>query len=104
MLARTLMKRRKFLTLVGAASLFRSGGALAQQRLRRIGVVMAYAESDPNGRIQFTAFREHIQKLGWTEGNNLHIDLRFGAGDPVRIRELARELLSLGPDLMVSNS
>jgi putative tryptophan/tyrosine transport system substrate-binding protein len=56
------------------------------------------------GRWQVAAFREHLQKLGWTEGSNLRIDLRFGAGDPVRIRELARELLSLGPDLMVSNS
>ena len=65
---------------------------------------MAYSESDPNGQMQIAAFREHLQRLGWTAGSNLQIDLRFGAGDPVRIREFARELLSLGPDLMVSNS
>jgi len=82
----------------------RSLAARAQQRVRRIGMVMAYAESDPNGQMQVAAFREHLQKLGWTEGSNLRIDLRFGAGDPVRIRELARELMSLGPDLMVANS
>ena len=65
---------------------------------------MAYAESDPNGQMQVAAFREHLQKLGWTEGSNLWLDLRFGAGDPDRIRAFARELLSLKPDLMVSNS
>jgi putative tryptophan/tyrosine transport system substrate-binding protein len=98
------MKRREFIMLVGGAAAAWPLAARAQQRVRRIGMVMAYAESDPNGQMQVAAFREHLQKLGWTEGSNLRIDLRFGAGDPVRIRELARELLSLGPDLMVANS
>jgi putative tryptophan/tyrosine transport system substrate-binding protein len=99
-----MMKRRDFITLLGVAAAAWPLAARAQQRVRRIGMVMAYAESDPNGQMQVAAFREHLQKLGWTEGSNLRIDLRFGAGDPVRIRELARELLSLGPDLMVANS
>jgi putative ABC transport system substrate-binding protein len=98
------MRRRAFITLLGGAVAIWPLAARAQQRIRRIGVVMAYAESDSNGQIQVAAFREHLRKLGWTEGSNLRMDLRFGAGDPVRIRELARELLSLGPDLMVSNS
>jgi hypothetical protein len=91
------MKRRDFITLLGGAAAWPLA-ARAQQRVRRIGMVMAYAESDPNGQMLVAAFREHLQKLGWTEGSNLRIDLRFGAGDPLRIRELARELLSLGPD------
>jgi putative tryptophan/tyrosine transport system substrate-binding protein len=102
-----MMRRREFITLLGgAAAAAWPVAARAQQseRMRRIGVVMAYAESDANGQVQFKAFREHLQKLGWTEGTNLRIDLRFGAGDPVRIRQLAKELLSLGPDLMVGNS
>jgi putative tryptophan/tyrosine transport system substrate-binding protein len=100
------MRRREFITLLGGAAAAWPIVARAQQseRMRRIGVVMAYAESDPNGQVQFRALREHLQRLGWTEGTNLRIDLRFGAGDPVRIRQLAKELLSLGPDLMVSNS
>jgi putative tryptophan/tyrosine transport system substrate-binding protein len=98
------MRRRAFITLLGGAVAIWPLAARAQQRIRRIGVVMAYAESDSNGQIQVAAFREHLRKLGWTEGSNLRMDLRFGAGDPVRIRKLARELLSLGPDLMVSNS
>jgi putative ABC transport system substrate-binding protein len=97
------MKRREFITLLGGTAAWPLA-ARAQQRVRRIGMVMAYAESDPNGQMQVAAFREHLQKLGWMEGSNLRIDLRFGAGDPVHIRELARELLSLGPDLMVANS
>jgi putative ABC transport system substrate-binding protein len=98
-----MIRRREFITLIGGAAAWPLA-VRAQQRVRRIGVVMAYAESDPNGQMQVAAFREHLQKLGWLEGSNVRIDLRFGAGDPLRIRELARELLSLGPDLMVSNS
>jgi putative ABC transport system substrate-binding protein len=98
------MRRRAFITLLGGAAAAWPLAARAQQRIRRIGVVMAYAEGDSNGQMQVAAFREHLRKLGWTEGSNLRMDLRFGAGDPVRIRKLARELLSLGPDLMVSNS
>jgi putative ABC transport system substrate-binding protein len=96
------LKRREFIALLGAAAW--PPAARAQQRTRRIGVVMAYPEGDANGQMQIAAFREHLQRLGWTEGSNLQIDLRFGAGDPVRIREFAKELLSFGPDLMVSNS
>jgi putative ABC transport system substrate-binding protein len=100
------MKRRDFVNAIIGSTAMWPLGALAQQRerMRRIGVVMAYAESDPNGQMQVAAFREHLQKLGWTEGSNLWLDLRFGAGDPDRIRAFARELLSLKPDLMVSNS
>jgi ABC-type uncharacterized transport system substrate-binding protein len=80
--------------------------ARAQQadRMRRIGVVMACAESDPNGQVQVAAFRQQLQKLGWMEGANIRIDFRYAAGDSARIRVLAVELLGLGPDLMVSNS
>jgi hypothetical protein len=80
--------------------------ARAQQgeRLRRIGVVMAYTESDPNGQIQVEAFRQQLKKLGWMEGSNIQSDFRYAAADPSRIRTLAVELVGLKPDLMVSNS
>jgi hypothetical protein len=54
------MRRRDFVSLLGGAATWPLA-ALAQQRVRRIGVVMAYAESDPNGRMQITAFRQHLQ-------------------------------------------
>jgi putative ABC transport system substrate-binding protein len=65
---------------------------------------MGYPETNPNARLQVTALRQQLQKFGWVEGDNFHIDFRYGADNPERIRALARELLGLGPDLMVSNS
>jgi putative ABC transport system substrate-binding protein len=81
-----------------------AAGAQQRERARRIGVVMGYPEINPNAKLQVTAFRQQLQKLGWIEGDNLRIDIRYGADDPNRIRALATELLGLGPDLMVSNS
>jgi len=100
------MRRREFISLLWGASIAWPIAARAQQRerARRIGVVMGYPESNPNARLQVTAFRQQLQKLGWTEGDNSRIDLRYGADDPKRISALATELLGLGPDLMVSNS
>jgi putative ABC transport system substrate-binding protein len=88
----------------GAAAWPVAARAQQRERVRRIGVVMAYAESDPNGQTQVAAFRQELQKLGWLEGSNLRIDFRYAADDPARIRKLANELLGMAPDLMVSNS
>ena len=99
------MKRRDFITLLGGAAAAWPLAAGAQGGgTRRIGVVMAYTESDPNGQLQVAAFRQQLQKLGWTEGSTIQIDFRYAADDPTRIRALAVELLGLRPDLMVSNS
>jgi putative tryptophan/tyrosine transport system substrate-binding protein len=65
---------------------------------------MAYAEDDPNGQLQLEAFREQLSTLGWVEGRNLTLDIRYASGNPSRARELAAELLRQGPDVMVSNS
>ena len=99
------MRRREFITLLGGAAAAWPLAARAQQgeRVRRIGVVMAYAESDPNGQVQ-VEFRQQLAKLGWTEGSNIAIDFGYAAADSARIRALALELLGLRPDLMVSNS
>jgi len=100
------LRRREFITIFGGAAVAWPLAARAQQpaRMRRVGVVMGYAESDPNGQLQVTAFRQSLQRLGWVEGSNIRIDFRFAADDPERIRALALELLGLGPDVMVSNS
>jgi hypothetical protein len=100
------MKRREFITLLsGAAAAWPiAARALQGEQIRRIGVVMAYAESDPNGQIQVMAFRQQLRKLGWIEGRNIRIDFRYASDDPTRVRALAAELLGLKPDLMVSNS
>ena len=98
--------RREVITVLGGAAAAWPLAARAQQpeRMRRIGVVMAYTESDPNGQVQVEAFRQQLQKLGWIEGRNIQVDFRYAADNPTRIRTLAVALLSLGPDLMVSNS
>jgi putative ABC transport system substrate-binding protein len=100
------MRRRDFITLLGGAAAAWPLMARAQQpeRMRRIGVVMAYAGSDPNGQVQVAAFRQALQKLGWIEGRNIQIDFRYASDDSARVRALAVELLDLKPDLMVSNS
>ena len=65
---------------------------------------MAYAEDDPNGQIQIEAFRERLRTLGWSEGGNIAIDVRYAKDGAARVREVAADLLRQAPDLMVSNS
>src|SRR5215470_5295539 len=100
------MKRREFIELLCGAAIAWPLKAVAQsrERMRRIGVVMAYAEHDPNGQTQVAALREQLQKLGWVEGANIQIDVRYAKDNPGTIQELARELVAGKPDVMVSNS
>ena len=99
------MKRRSFLiSLIGAITGARA--ALAQQlsdKPRRIGALMPFLEQDADGRSRFVAFLEKMQQLGWTEGRNLRIDVRWTGPDPDRIRIAAKELLELQPDLIVTD-
>ncbi|GLR85398.1 ABC transporter substrate-binding protein [Bradyrhizobium iriomotense] len=100
------VKRREFMSLLASAAATWPLVAFAQspEHMRRIGVVMAYAEDDPNGQIQVEAFRETLATLGWVERKNVTIDVRYARGNPARARELGTELLRQGFDLMVSNS
>jgi len=72
------MKRRGFITLLGSAAVWPLA-ARAQQRdqMRRIGVLMGYAESDSEGQAFIAAFRDGLQKLGWAEKRNMQIDYRW---------------------------
>jgi putative ABC transport system substrate-binding protein len=100
------VKRREFMVLLGSAAAVYPLDAFSQssQAMRRIGVVMAYTEDDPNGQRQIGAFKERLTTLGWAEGNNITVDVRYAGADPVRARELATELLRQRSELMVSNS
>jgi ABC-type uncharacterized transport system substrate-binding protein len=99
------VRRREFITLLGGAAAAWPLAARAQQpAMFRIGVVMGHKESDPEGQAQVAAFRQQLQKLGWTEGRNIQIDVRYATDDPNQIRALAVELMGLKPDLMVSNT
>jgi len=93
------MRRREFITLlVGAAAWPLAARAQQLDRMRRIGVLMGFAESDPTAQSWLAAFRNALAQLGWSEGNNLRIEVRWGAADPDRIRTLAKELVDLRPD------
>jgi putative ABC transport system substrate-binding protein len=98
------MRRREFITLLGGAALWPLRG-LAQpgQRVRRIGVLMGPAETDPEGQERAGAFREALEKLGWTDGLNLRIDYRWVAGDTARATTYASELVDLAPDAIMAN-
>src|SRR5262249_13756257 len=97
------MKRRDFITLLGAAVAWPLA-ARAQQRetMRRIGVLMNLASDDAEGQARLAAFHQGLQQLGWTVGRNVQIDYRWGAGDAERIRKFAAELVALAPDVILS--
>src|SRR5262245_19607662 len=73
------MRRRDFITLVGGAAWPLAARAQQGERMRRIGVLMALAESDSEAQAWVAAFREGLQKLGWAEGRNIRIDTRWAA-------------------------
>jgi ABC-type uncharacterized transport system substrate-binding protein len=97
------MRRREFISLLGGALTAWPFAAQAQQReqMRRIGVLIGFAESDPDVQSWLAAFRGALAKLGWTEGSNLRIELRW-AGDPDRMKTFAKELVDLRPDAILS--
>ena len=99
------MRRREFITgLAGAAAWPLAARAQQSGRMARIGVLMGYTENDPAAQAQIASFGQELNRLGWATGRNLQITYRYGSDDPERIRTLAKELLSLSPDLVVSNS
>jgi putative ABC transport system substrate-binding protein len=80
-------------------------GPRAQQAdSRRIGVLMSFAESDPQAQVRIAAFRDRLQTLGWTEGRNLRIDIRWATSDAALMPTSARELVALQPDLILSHN
>jgi putative ABC transport system substrate-binding protein len=98
------MRRREFLTLLSGAAVAYPLVARAQQPgpVRRIGVLIGFAESDPDVQSWFAAFRGALAKLGWTEGRNLRIELRWAGYDPDRMKTFAKELVDLRPDAILS--
>ena len=100
------MKRREFIGLVGGAAAALPLAARAQQPggIRRIGVLMAFAESDREGQAWVAAFREGLQKLGWTEGRNVQIETRWATAAVEEIQRFAKELVASQPALVLSSS
>jgi putative ABC transport system substrate-binding protein len=100
------MKRREFITLLGGAAAGWPLAARAQQageRMRRIGVLTTLAADDEEAMARLAAFLQALQQLGWTGNRNVHIDYRWGAGEPERIRRHAAELAALAPEVILAN-
>jgi putative ABC transport system substrate-binding protein len=100
------MRRRQFITLLGgAAAAAWPLAARAQQadRARRIGVLMSFDENDPEGKLRYSAFTQALAGLGWTDGRNVRVDVRWTGDDINRIRAAAQELVGLQPDIILPN-
>jgi putative ABC transport system substrate-binding protein len=99
------VRRREFISLLAGAAAAWPLAAHAQQpdRMRRIGVLMSLTADDPEGQVRLTAFLQGLQQLGWTDGRNVRIDTRWGAGDADRSRRYAAELVALAPDVILAS-
>jgi putative tryptophan/tyrosine transport system substrate-binding protein len=99
------MQRREFITLLGAAAAAWALTARAQQpdRMRRVGVLMAFDENDPEAKAYLSGFTQGLAELGWTDGRNLRMDVRWAAGNVDRMRMFAKELLDLQPDVILAH-
>jgi len=99
-----MLQRREAITLIGSAVVAWPLAARAQQSssVRRIGALMNASSDDADGQARVIAFVQALQELGWTNGRNARIDIRWGAGDTERYRQYAEELVALAPDVILA--
>jgi putative ABC transport system substrate-binding protein len=92
--------RRQFAAGLGGAAVWPLSAFAQADRIRRLGVLMSTGERDPESQLRLVALRDGLQKLGWSEGRNLHVDYRWGSGSVERTRAYAAELVALNPDVI----
>ena len=100
------LKRRQFVTLLGGAAAAWPLAAWAQQpqRMRRIGVLMGWNETDREAQSNLAAFVRELQQLGWTDGRNVRIDYRWSNGDVNRMQIFSKELVGSAPDAILAHT
>ena len=99
------MRRRKFIAVFGGAAAWPLAGHAQQpERIRRVGVLIAFPENDPFAQASVTAFAQALGRFGWVEGKNIRIDYRFAAGDPTLFKTYAAELVGLTPDVILAST
>jgi putative ABC transport system substrate-binding protein len=100
------VKRREFIALLGgaAAPWPLAAGAQQAERIRRIGMLIVFPQTDPSSRRRVEALLQGLARLGWSVGHNLTVDYRWGVADDESARTATAELLALGPDLIVANA
>jgi putative ABC transport system substrate-binding protein len=99
------MKRREFISFVGSAAAWPLA-ARAQEpgRMRRVGMLLALFDSDPESEPRIAAFQQELESRGWTEGRNIQIEYRWASGDSDRFRDFAAELVATRPDVLVAHT
>jgi len=100
------VNRRALISLLGGGAAAWPLAARAQraERIRRIGMLIGYAENDPETQARLAAFRQALEPLGWKEGRSVRIDYRFAPASPDQAQVFAKELVALRPDVLVGNS
>ena len=100
------MRRRDFLTVLGGAGIALPRAVRAQQpgRMPRIGVLMGFGENDPEGMAQLSGFIHGFQELGWSDGRNVQMDVRWPGGSVDQIRMFAKELVGMQPDVILAQT
>jgi len=100
------MKRREFISLIGGAAAAWPFAAWAQEpgRVRRVGVLFAFIDSDPESQVRIVAFQQELENLGWRDGYNIQIEYRWANGDAERFRAFAAELVAARPDVIVAHA
>jgi putative ABC transport system substrate-binding protein len=94
--------RREFITLLGGAAVWPLAARAQQPAMRRIGVLMNLSADDPESSARLTAFVQGLQQLGWTDGRNVQIEIRWGAGNPELFRRYSIELVAHAPDVILA--
>ena len=98
-----LLRRREFIAALGGAAAWPLAASAQQDgRVRRIGVLMPYDENEPVAKARISGFTQALADLGWTDGRNVRMDVRWGGVDINRIRVLAQELVGLQPDIILT--
>jgi putative ABC transport system substrate-binding protein len=98
------VQKRRFLRLLGGALAWPALAFPQQGATRRVGVLVPLAESDAEAQREIAAFRDELRILGWIEGKNLRLEVRWGGGEPARIREFAKEIVAAKPDVILTRA
>ena len=96
------MRRRDFIKVVAGSATAWPFMARAQERIRLVGLLNILAEDDPESRLRIATFKKSLQELCWTDGS-IRIEARWAGGDVERLRKHAKELVALGPDVILTS-
>jgi putative ABC transport system substrate-binding protein len=97
-----MMRRREFITLLGGAAAGWPLAALAQQRMRRVAVVLGFAQGDQEGQIRLAAFVDTLSRLGWKDGGKVQLDVRWAGANITQYKAIAKELAAALPDVIAA--